>query len=383
MNILMVNNYYRIGGGEHTVFENEVKMLKDNGHKVITYCKDNKDLDKIQKKILLPLTTIWSIKTYIQVKKIIKKEKIQIIHCHNTFPQISLSIYHAAKKMKIPIIQTIHNFRFVCPNGLCYRNGKICEECINKGLRRSLINKCYRSSFFQTLLIVIMLSIHRRLKTFTIPRYIFLTEFNQNKIEVTLSGIKGYVKPNFYKLCDARSSTFDKNKFIYIGRLDNYKGIYKICKMWVNISDDELHIYGDGEDFEKIKKLDIKNIYLHGFCDKETVFMTLKTACALIFPSECYEGFPMTIIESMSLGVPVLCNDIGNHSRIVKENVSGIHFDINSEKNFISKLQKIKENRMALSQGAIEMYEKKFSLNVNYEKTMKIYKNCMEEMDVR
>ncbi len=111
--ILMVHNFYQIGGGEHTVFNNEVQLLKEYGHNVITYTRSNDELkNSFFKRILLPFTTLWSIKTYRDIKFILKHNDIDIVHCHNTFPLISPSIYYAANKCHVPVIQTIHNFRF-------------------------------------------------------------------------------------------------------------------------------------------------------------------------------------------------------------------------------------------------------------------------------
>ena len=114
----MIHNFYQIGGGEHTVFENEVKMLRENGHEVLTYTRSNDELKSSKLKLLLsPLSTIWSFKSYVEVKKLIKQNQIDVVHCHNTFPLISPSVYYAARSLKVPVIQTIHNFRFLCPNG--------------------------------------------------------------------------------------------------------------------------------------------------------------------------------------------------------------------------------------------------------------------------
>lgn len=132
--ILMVHNFYQIGGGEHTVFKNEVELLRDNGHEVIEYTRSNDELKSDKWKLLfLPFTTVWSLRTYIEIRKLIKNEQIDVVHCHNTFPLISPSVYYAARSMKVPVVQTIHNFRLLCPNGSFYCKGKVCEKCRENG----------------------------------------------------------------------------------------------------------------------------------------------------------------------------------------------------------------------------------------------------------
>lgn len=132
----MVHNYYQIPGGEDTVVANEKKMLEEHGHKVVLYTRNNAELKTMNllQKMLLPFTTIFNPKTYREIKKIIKKEKIDIVHVHNTLNLVSPSVYYAAKAMKVPVVQTIHNFRLLCPGATFYRDGHICEDCVSKGL---------------------------------------------------------------------------------------------------------------------------------------------------------------------------------------------------------------------------------------------------------
>ena len=146
--ILLVHNYYQFAGGEDTVVTSEKKLLEEYGHKVVLYTKDNSVLKKsILKKILLPFTTIWSWSTFFEVRNIIKKEKIDIVHCHNTLPLVSPSVYYAALSMKVPVVQTVHNFRFVCPNAVFFCKGRICEKCYERNsFIPAVSNKCYRDS---------------------------------------------------------------------------------------------------------------------------------------------------------------------------------------------------------------------------------------------
>jgi len=200
--VLLVHNFYQIGGGEHTVFENEKKLLEENGHNVICYTRDNSELkSSILKKILLPFTTIFSVKTYFEVKKLLKSEQIDIVHCHNTFPMISPAVYYAAKSCDIPVVQTIHNFRFLCPNALFYRDGNVCEDCLKCGLKTAIKYGCYRNSKIQTAVVSAMLLVHRKLDTYKKINYIFLTEFNKEKFKCLLGDYtdKQFVKPNFVR----------------------------------------------------------------------------------------------------------------------------------------------------------------------------------------
>lgn len=285
------------------------------------------------------LNTIFSIKTYKEVKKIIKDNGIDIVHVHNTLPLISPSVYYAAFSAKVPVIQTIHNFRFLCPAATFTRDGQICEDCLQKGLKCALKYKCYRKSFLQTLTLVLMLKIHRIIGTFNkIDGYIVLTDFNKqilNKIIKDKSKI--FVKPNFTfkKTSNDISSRNIKDYFVYMGRLDEIKGFNFLIKTWKNIKESELVVIGDGPEKEWAEQFvienKIENIKLLGFMKREKAFEILKKAKALIMPSLWYETFGMSAIEAFSLGVPVIASNIGALSIIINEKVGFLYEPYNSK----------------------------------------------------
>lgn len=199
--ILLVHNYYQIPGGEDTVVANEKRLLEEHGHVVILYSRHNdevRNMSIIQRSRLL-VTTIFNPKTYFDIKRIIAREEIDIVHVHNTLNLISPAVYYAAVKMQVPVIQTIHNFRFLCPGATFFRDGHICEDCVSKGLLCAIKHKCYRNSRGQTLVCVIGTWIHRHTGILGKINYIALTEFNKQKI-LQLKQIRPcniFVKPNF------------------------------------------------------------------------------------------------------------------------------------------------------------------------------------------
>ena len=133
MKIVQAHNYYIYSGGEDIVVSNEKKLLEKKGNEVISYKRENYEINEFSffSKLSLIWKSSWSNKTYSEISNIIKKEKLDICHVHNMFPLITPSIYYACNDNKIPIVQTIHNYRFFCTNGLFFRNNHICEECIN------------------------------------------------------------------------------------------------------------------------------------------------------------------------------------------------------------------------------------------------------------
>ena len=213
--ILIIHNYYQIPGGEDTVVANEKKLLEDNGHEVMLYTRDNNEIKTMSrlKKLLLPFMTVYNPASAREVKKIIRNEKIDIVHVHNTLNLISPSVYYTAVRCGVPVVQTVHNFRFICPGALLHREGQVCEDCLRKGLMCAVRYGCYRGSKLQTLLLTVSLLLHRKTGIYRRLSFICLTEFNKQKL-LQINGRKKiidparvFVKPNF--TFEAPSETHD------------------------------------------------------------------------------------------------------------------------------------------------------------------------------
>ena len=388
--VLIVHNYYQVTGGEDSVVENEKNLLLENDHEVILYTRHNDEIKRKRflEKLLLPLETIFSLKTYREVKKIIKNEKIEIVHVHNTLPLVSPSVYYAAIHSKVPIVQTVHNFRLLCPGATFTRNNKICEECVEKNLLCSVKNKCYRESLVQSLVSAINLSFHRMIGTYKkVDGYIALTEFNKDKLKVLINKDKIFVKPNFVNFKDEKIVKLENRKyFLYLGRVDKLKGVDLILRAWKAIKDEELYIVGTGPYEEEAKRYvsenNLNNIKFLGLKNKQEVQQIIKHSKALILASQCYEGFPMTIAEGFSQGIPVIGGDIGNISKIIKCKNNGLLFKYDNYNELIKKIYMLKDIDMLnkLSRGASKSFKENYNKDINYNQLIKIY-NTVGEMN--
>ena len=383
-NVLMAHNYYKVPGGEDTVFHNEVNMLEKNGHKVTKYTRHNDEIKSgIFSKLKLGIETIFSLKTYKEVKKIIDENDIDVVHVHNTLPLISPSIYYAARAKKIPVVQTIHNFRLLCPGATFTRCGKICEDCVSKGLEQSLKHKCYRNSLSQTFIMYTMLKLHRIIGTYNKINYITLTEFNKQKLSTLVKDeSKIHVKPNFVEKREDIERKLE-DYFVYIGRLDDIKGINFLVETWKNIDKNiNLYIIGTGPEEEKLKHTisenKLSNVKLLGFMKREDAFKVIEKSRAIIIPSKCYEGFPMTIVESFSLGVPVIGSKLGNIESIVDDERNGLVFTKNNKESLKEVIDKVFYDRVlnvSLGNNAYKIFKEKYTDEENYKSIEKMYNN--------
>ncbi len=339
-NILIVHNYYQIPGGEDTVVANEKKMLEKHGHKVILYSRNNAELKQMSKiqKAFLPITTVFNPRTYRDIKKLIGEEKIEVVHVHNTLNLVSPAVYYAARRMRVPVVQTIHNFRLLCPGATFYRDGHICEDCVEYGLKCAVKHSCYRESKIQTLACVISTAFHRMTGIYGKINYICLTDFNKQKL-LGLKQIKRervFVKPNFVECKNDYVPEKDrKNQFVFAGRLDKLKGIDLLFEAWKRMGAHapKLIVCGTGpmEDWCKsfIRENDV-NIEMRGFVPNNEALKIIANSKALVLPTQWYEGFPMSIVEAFSVGTPVICSDLGNAGSVVEEGITGYKFQFDS-----------------------------------------------------
>ena len=277
MTTLVAHNRYRVRGGEDSVFESECRMLEEAGHRVIKYEKSNDSIsvDRFERsnvassqgcpepanlrtcepanacgaagKLALALRTIWNPRTVREVRELIRRERPDVVHCHNTFPLISPSIYHAAAREGVPVVQTLHNYRLACLNGYLFRDGRVCERCLGRSPLRGVCRRCYRGSLSQSLTLAAMLLVHRLLGTWRrkVTRYVALTDFARDKfIAAGLPARKISVKPNAFVASDkgvglpatverpGASAPDRQRRVVYVGRLSPEKGVDVLLRAW-------------------------------------------------------------------------------------------------------------------------------------------------------
>lgn len=349
--ILMVHNYYQIPGGEDTVVANEMELLRQHGHEVVFYSRNNSELKTFSKmqKLLLPITTVFNPKTYREIKNIIREQKIDIMHVHNTLNLVSPSVYYAARSCNIPIVQTVHNFRLLCPAATFYRDGHICEDCVEKGLFCAVKHNCYRGSKLQTLACVISTKIHRFLGIYGKLSYICLTDFNKeklleiNKRRTIVSENKIFVKPNMAFEWKKDSDVQKEDYYLFVGRVEKIKGMELLISVFERLVTERLLIAGKGTELEIYQELvrekGLKNVEFLGFKSKEQLQSLIQRSKAVIVPSQWYEGFPMTIVEAFTLGTPVIGGNIGNVGSLIKDGINGWKFQYDSVDDLQHKIQ--------------------------------------------
>jgi glycosyltransferase involved in cell wall biosynthesis len=332
MKVLMVHNRYRTSApsGEDTAVRNELRMLKRGGIEAVLFDRCNDDLQDAGTtgRLSMAAGAIWSRRSRRELKAVLRQLRPDLVHVHNTFSILSPSIYGACKEEGLPVVQTLHNFRLFCPGGLFLRDGRPCEDCVDRGLLQSVRHRCYRNSLAATGTIAAMLALHRAVGTYDrhIDRYIALTEFARGKfVKSGIAEHKVSIKPNF--LPDPPSAGVGGGEYVaFVGRLLEGKGVETLLRAWRQLPDLRLKIVGDGALRDRLESLaagERLNVQFLGALDREGVLEIIAAARCLVVPSEWYEGFPMVIAEAFACGTPVLAARIGSLEELVPDGERG------------------------------------------------------------
>ncbi len=390
MKILLVHNLYQQKGGEDSVLGAEKKLLLDHGHEITEYLRDNHEISDYSpiKKLSLVFATAWSSESYDEVTGLLQKHKPDIAHFHNTLPLITPSVYYACHAKGVPVVQTLHNYRLICPGALLMRDGKICEDCLTGSVYKSLLHKCYRGSAPGTFAVARMIDYHRKRRTWKneVDRFIALTNFARDKfIEGGLPAEKIAVKPNFVDVPARPDKNNERTGALYVGRLSHEKGIFTLITAWRKL-DMPLRLAGDGPMMEDVINTGLHNITALGLCEPEKVNEEMERSEFLIMPSQWYEGFPMALVEAFAHGLPVIASRLGGMAEIVEDGVTGLHFTPGDPDDLAEKVRWMighPDERKRMGENARRIYEEKYTPERNYEMMRNIYKQAIDERSRR
>lgn len=391
MKILLVHNTYQQQGGEDVVFEQERRLLEHAGHEVILYQRSNWEIEGYSavKRLGLAAHMVWAHDTQREIAWLLQEKRPDLAHIHNTFMMVSPSIYAACAEARVPVVQTLHNYRLLCPAAFFFRGGRVCEECLDHGLWRAVRHGCYHDSHAATTAVALMLAVHRRLHTWTrsASRFIALSTFAQRKfIEGGLPKEKIEVKPNFV-FADPGCGAGRGEYVLFIGRLSPNNRVVTLLDAWQRLPTGiPLRIIGGGLEHKFLEayagQMGLSGVRFDGQLPHDKVMEALKGARFLAFTSEWYENFPMTIVEAFACGVPVICSRLGAMEEIVADGRTGLHFTPGDSDDLAAKVAWAwarPEEMAAMGRAARAEYESKYTAEKNYEMLMRIYQKVLEK----
>ncbi len=386
MRLLVVHNYYRQAGGEDRVLADECAMLESHRHEVIRYTAHN---DSIQEghNVAVALKTVWNGAVYREVRALLQERRPDVVHCHNTFPLVSPAVYYAASAERVPVVQTLHNYRLLCPAALLYRAGTVCESCIGTVPWRGIVHGCYRQSRGASAAAVAMIVSHRALGTWTkrVNVYVALSRFARTKfIDGGLPASTITVKPNFV-YPDPGVGNGDGGYALFVGRLSPEKGIRTLLEAWRSLGSlVPLKIVGDGPLAREVRAAADTSagiVEWVGHRQPSEVAALLGRATFLVCPSEWHETFGRVVVEAFAAGTPVLASRLGALAELIDHGRTGRLFAAGRAEALVEQATLLLSDPGQLSEmrrRARSEFEAKYTMAHNYTMLRDIYRRAQE-----
>lgn len=377
MKILMVHCHYRLAGGEDAVFAAERALLESRGHQVTVYETTN----EVQglRRLALAAAAFWNPAAARDVRALIRERQIELVHVHNTLLRLSPSVLWAARAQGVPVVQTLHNFRLFCPNGVLLREGRVCEDCPRQSLRCAVKHRCYRGSLAQTLVCAGSIALHRMLGTYRDVTLLALTEFDREKLLAfnerhrVFDPERLYVRGNPVTVEDPGPQTVE-NQILFAGRLEELKGLRTVIEAWRLLGDaaPRLVVAGDGPLLDWARANATDRVVFAGRLSRADLHREMARSRAVAAASLCYESFALVPAEAHVLGVPVLASAIGNVGASVTDGVDGLLFppgDAAGLADAVRRLDTVEFDRAAIRERA----KKQHGTEENYDRLMEVY----------
>jgi glycosyltransferase involved in cell wall biosynthesis len=383
MKILLCHNYYQQRGGEDESFAAEAALLQSHGHDVLTYTLHN-DSIRQSSRIATAARTFWNRQTYRQLRELIGKQRPDVMHCTNTFPLISPAAYYAARAERVPVVQSLRNYRLLCANSYFLRENRVCEDCLGRWTPwPAVLHGCYRGSRAASAVVGGMLVFHRVLRTWqrAVDRYFTPSEFTRQKfIAAGMPGQRIVVKPNFVHPDPGAGP--GGGYAIFVGRLSPEKGLETLLSAWEQLAGRvPLKIVGDGPlgDLARDVARRLPGVEWLGRQRVEDVLALLGGAAVLLMPSIWYETFGRTVIEAYAKGTPVIASRMGSMAELVDHGRTGLLFTPGDARELADAVLQIVSNPAGISrmrQAAREEYQRKYTAESNYQMLMSIYSDA-------
>jgi glycosyltransferase involved in cell wall biosynthesis len=382
MRILMAHNRYQQPGGEDQVFGAEADLLASHGHNVVRYELHN-DSIKSTGRLALAWNTIWNSETANEVRGLVRDNKIEVAHFHNTFPVMSPSVYRAARDAGAAVVQTLHNFRLICPSSTLFRNGKICNDCVGKSIAwPSVLHACYRGDRLATATTAAMIALHKARGTWTsdVDAYVALSEFNRTLLcRAGFSPDSIFVKSNFLE-SDPGPGRAERAGAVFAGRLIPEKGILTLLKAWERIGPRlPLTIFGDGplrNEVESAAKASNGGITWLGWRSRSEIDAALGAASLTICPSIWVEAGPLSVIESFARGTPVVASRLGSLAEFVESGRSGYLFEPGNSAALVEAIEdflRLPDSGLKMGENAREVFLKTYSADLANDNLLELY----------
>jgi glycosyltransferase involved in cell wall biosynthesis len=380
MRILIAHSWLLVMSGDNRVVEDEAKLLRDAGHEVDTWTPRAEGVAGLGV-VRTGARAIWSTSAASTVKGLLRRDRTQVLHVHNPWPNLSPTVFRAAAAEGVPVVMTLHNYRLAsCLPATFLREGRVCEDCLGRAVPwPGVVHRCYHDSVLGSAVLATSLTLHRAVGSFQhVTRFVAVSSFVRDKlIQAGLPQERIGVKPNFAWPAERRTGAGDY--FLYLGRLYPEKGVDTLLEAW-RAAPGRLIVVGDGPEAGRLRAMAPSTVEFTGGIPPDQVERVVRGARAFLVPSRWYEAAPRGILEAYASGVPVVASDFGALPELVEQDVSGLLVPVDSPAGWAAAAERLMDDGEAerLGEGAWRTWRDRYSPERGLEGLESVYGQVLD-----
>lgn len=392
LNVLNVSQNHFVRGGSDRYFLSLGDLLSQRGNLVVPFCaKSEKDqpsewatyfpsgADFESPSVLDVLKYHYSPAAKNNLRKLVSDNRFDIAHLHIYYGKLTSSILPVLKDAGIPVVQTAHDYKLICPVFTCNRGGMPCEACHGKEYWRAVVHKCNRGSYLRSAISMSESYVSRWLGSVdAVDRFIAVSQFGATRMAANgIDPSRISVVPNFIDITQFTPQTETGRYFVYFGRIEHSKGIPTLIKAFMQLPDIPLVVIGEGSLLPEVQAQAAAspNIQFAGFKNGSELYSLVGQSVASILPSEWYENCPMAILESFALGRPVIGSDIGGVPELISQGEDGYLSEPGDVDSLCTAVRTVWEQRgnPEMGRAARRKAEQEFSSEIHYRRIRDVY----------
>ncbi|HYW68997.1 MAG TPA: glycosyltransferase family 4 protein [bacterium] len=404
MKVLAANKYYYVKGGTERYYFVLKRILERQGHSVVPFAMEHElnepsdvsdhfvsfeafdDRGGTAARAKAAARVLYSREARKKIEALVDATGPDVAHLHNIAHQLSPSILYGLKARGVPVVQTLHDFKLVCPNYQMLVRGKTCERCATWRYYNAVRMRCMRDSLMPSALVAVEAYVHKLLGSYSRNVDVFVAPSRQLRDRMIAHGVDGdriVHLPNTVALEEYEPRYESEGYGVYVGRLAAGKGLERLLSALARAGDVSFKIVGTGPMAADLQRAaaekGLSNVEFLGYRSGEELKSIVGGALFVTVPSECFENSPLTVFEAFAQGKPVVGSNIGGIPELVSDGESGLIFEPGDEEGFADRILTLLNDRglaMEMGKAARNRIETHFGPAVHYERMMEIYERA-------
>ncbi len=402
MRILLPLKFYYHRGGDSTYALSLQKLLELHGHEVIPFSTRHPEslpspyadswVSSIdfasahrhrspRDAVSVAYRSILSFEAWRKIRDLLNEQSVDVAHLQNIHHHLTPSIFYALERKKIPVVWTLHDYVILCPATHFLSQGKRCEACKKVRYHQAILRRCKRGSISASFLAAAANSVHRALDVYRlVDRFIAPSRFLIDKfVEFGFEADRFVHIPHFLDYAKVSPSRRFGDYDLFVGRLSEEKGA-EILLRAAAMKNSGTWIVGDGPDGERLKNEfgHLPNVHFKGRQQGRELATSFEASRAVVVPSECYENFPMVVLEAYAHGKPVVASRLGALPEVVREGVTGLLFTPGDSEDLADKLELLRNQpdlAQRMGESGRKWLEEEFGPDQHYQRLMDLYES--------